>query len=98
MKRKFKRLIVVVAIAISTLFLASCGCASCERWVKDCSSEINNGLYREINIYTYEGDLIAHYEGKMDIETGHSEYIVFHINGQRYVYYYGIGIIEVIEK
>lgn len=98
MKRKFKRAILVIVVVIATFFLASCGCASCERWRKDCTSEMNNGINREINIYTYDGTLIAHYEGKMDIETGHSEYIVFHIDGERYIYYYGIGIIEVIEK
>ena len=74
------------------------GCASCERWETDCKSEMNNGIEREINIYTHDGKLIAHHEGKMDIETDNESYILFHINGKRYVYYYGIAIVEVIEK
>ena len=98
-KRRILRIFVIISLILGALFVSSCvSCASYERCAKDCSSEINNGIYREINIYTYEGELIAHYEGKMDIETNNSNYIVFHINGKRYIYYYGIGIIEVIEK
>ena len=95
-KRKILRTIFIVAIALVMLFGSSC--ASCERWQKDCQSEMNNGVDREINIYTYDGELVAHYEGKIDIETGNDDYILFHINGNRYIYYYGIGIVEVIEK
>lgn len=96
MKRRILRMFVIISLVLGALFVSSC--ASCERCAKDCSSEMNNGIYREINIYTYDGELIAHYEGKMDIETGNDDYIIFHIDSKRYIYYYGIGIIEVIEK
>lgn len=31
------------------------GCASCERDIKSCNSDVAGGLYRVVNIYTYDG-------------------------------------------
>lgn len=93
-KRKILRTILIVAIALIMLF--GSGCASCERWQKDCQSEMNNGVYRIVRIYDYEGDLIAEYEGKIDIEDNSGSYALFHLDGKRYMYYN--AIIEVIEK
>lgn len=90
---------IFTAIIALCIFLApAVGCASCERCQSDCASELNNGLNRTINIYTYDGELVATYRGKIDIETGHDDYILFHLNGKRYIYYYGISIIEIIEN
>lgn len=93
---KHKRLLIIIAIFVAILFASSCGTASCERWRKDCSSEWNNGVDRIIRIYDYEGDLIAEYEGVIDIEDNSGTYALFHLNGKRYIYYN--AIIEVIEK
>ena len=93
-KRRILRTIFIVAIALVMLFGSSC--ASCERWQKDCQSEMNNGVYRIVRIYDYEGDLIAEYEGKIDIEDNSGTYALFHLDGKRYMYYN--AIIEVIEK
>ena len=50
MKKKIIK-IVVFALLIVSLF-AFGGCASCSRDLKSCSSDINGGLYRTINVYS----------------------------------------------
>ena len=57
---------------------------------------MNGGLERIINIYTFDGKLIAAYEGKIDIDDNSNGSVMFDLNGKRYVYYN--AIIEVIEK
>ena len=85
-------------LAIVALFttLGLTGCASCERELKSCSSDMNGGLQRVVNIYTLDGELIATYEGLIDIDDNSNGSIMFDMNGKRYVYYN--AIVEVIEK
>ncbi len=85
-------------LACAALFAAFTfpGCASCEREIKSCNSDIAGGLYRVVNIYTYDGQLIATYEGKIDIDDNDNGSIMFELNGKRYVYYN--AVVEVIEK
>ena len=54
------------------IILCAClltGCASFDRACTDFKSDVAGGLQREINVYTANGDLMAHYEGKIDIES-----------------------------
>ena len=46
-----------------------------------------HGIEREINIYTAHGDLLASYEGKIDIEDADGGYVKFDLDGKRYIYY-----------
>ena len=75
--------------------------ASGVRAVKDWQSEVNNGINREILITAEDGREIFHYEGKVDIESNHTDnYIKFESeDGKRYIIYYGIqDTIQIIEK
>lgn len=72
------------------------GCASCQRSCKSCTSDINGGLQRTVNIYTHNGELIATYEGLIDIDDNTNGSVMFDMDGKRYVYYN--AIVEVIEK
>ena len=94
MKRKIFRVTAIIIACLVILFGSSC--ASCERCAKDCSSEIQNGMNRVIRVYDYEGDLIAEYEGWIDVEDNGGSYCLFHVNGKRYMYYN--AIVEIIEK
>lgn len=94
MKKKIIK-IVVSALLIVSLF-AFGGCASCSRDLKSCSSDINGGLYRTINVYSLDGKLIATYEGKIDIDNNANGSVMFDLDGKRYVYYH--AIVEIIEK
>lgn len=75
--------------------------ASGIRAVKDYRSELNNGIDREITITAEDGREIFHYEGKVDVESNHTDnYIKFESEeGKRYIIYYGIqDTIQIIEK
>lgn len=50
-------------------------------------SNLSNGIDRVINIYTADGNIIAKYEGKIDIEANDGCYIIFDFEGKRYMYY-----------
>lgn len=96
MKRITKYLAVMFLFITVWCVICFSGCASCDRAMKDCSSNVNNGIPRIINIYTYDGELLVSYEGKIDVETNDT-YIVFHLDGKRYIYYTNMVIVEVLE-
>ena len=92
-KRKPISIIVAIILAI-----AACGaCYIGERWyftstasgirkITDERSNLRNGLERTINVYTANGDKIAEYHGKIDLETD-KDYVKFDFDGKRYIYY-----------
>lgn len=63
------------------------GCAWWDRFKVDFKSDVNGGLDRVINVYTADGNLIASYKGKIDIETNDGGYVKFDYKGKRYIYY-----------
>jgi hypothetical protein len=90
-----KKLIILIMIVATMLTLTSC--ASVERGMKDMKSELSGGLKRTVNVYSRNGDLIASYEGKIDIEdTDDAGKVKFELDGKRYIYYN--CQVEVIEK
>lgn len=88
MKRIKFLVLILLAIGMCT------GCESWERTKKDWDSEMG-GLNRVVNVYSYDGKLIATYEGKIDLEENEGK-VLFDLNGKRYVYYN--AFVEVIEK
>ena len=75
--------------------------ASGIRNFKDHQSNLSNGIDREVTITAEDGREIFHYEGKVDIESNHTDnYIKFESEeGKRYIIYYGIqDTITIIEK
>lgn len=91
-----KKLVLLGLAIITTLTLAT-GCASLERGLKDVKSEVSGGLERTVNVYSRNGDLIASYDGKIDIEDSESgNKVKFELDGKRYIYYN--CQVEVIEK
>lgn len=87
---------VLSAIIIGCFVLAGCtGCATWQRSCKTWQSEIAGGLDRTVNVYSYDGTLIATYKGRIDIEENESK-VLFELNGKRYIYYN--ALVEVIEN
>ena len=82
MKKKIAALIMICCLAFSAT-----GCSSCERAKTDILSDINGGLDRTITIYTANGDVIAEYKGKIDIEANDGGYVKFDYKSKRYIYY-----------
>ncbi|MBE6765498.1 MAG: hypothetical protein IJP10_03840 [Clostridia bacterium] len=97
---KFKKwlavsLIAVIIVTFGCMMMTGCSCASIERSCKTCKSEMTGGLDRTVNVYSYDGTLIASYSGKIDIEENDTK-VLFELDGKRYVYYN--AIVEVIEN
>lgn len=61
--------------------------ASGQRALVNEKSNLNNGLNRTITIYTADGEVIAKYEGIIDIEEKDGGYVLFDYDGKRYTYY-----------
>ena len=53
----------------------------------DQRSDIGNGLTRTVTVYTANGDVLATYTGKIDIEGNDGGYVLFDYDGKRYIYY-----------
>ncbi len=70
--------------------LALCSCSeSCARTMKDINSDYNGGLSRTVRVYDIDGELVAEYTGKFDIETDHSTYILWDDEmGKRHIIYF----------
>ena len=58
-----------------------------QRAMVDQQSDFGNGLYRIVRVYTANGDIIAEFEGKIDIEGNDGGYVLFDYQGKRYTYY-----------
>lgn len=61
--------------------------ASGQRAMVDQKSDLWNGLDRIVRVYTANGDIIAEFEGKIDIEGNDGGYVLFDYDGKRYTYY-----------
>lgn len=81
-----KKKIVAVGMAVM-LALGMTGCASWNRAVTDMKSDFSGGMQRTIKVYTANGDLLAEYEGKIDLSSNEGGYVKFDYDGKRYIYY-----------
>lgn len=61
--------------------------ASGQQALTDQKSNLDNGLERTVTIYTADGEIIAQYTGKIDIEGNDGGYVLFDYEGKRYTYY-----------
>ena len=86
-----KILSVVVAMIIVLATYGGCkfymSTASGQRALLDQKSELNNGINRTVTVYTANGEVIAQYKGKIDLEANNGGYIKFDYKGKRYIYY-----------
>jgi hypothetical protein len=86
--------ILIILVAIILVFGMFAGLrwyftstASGQRALTDQKSEYAGGLDRTITIYTADGEIIAQYEGRIDIDTNDGGYVKFDFEGKRYIYY-----------
>lgn len=96
----FSTVVVTVLLAIF-LNWYNTSTASGIRGMKDFRSNLSNGIEREITITTEDGREVFHYQGKIDVESDHTDnYIKFESeDGKRYIIYYGIqDTVKIIEK
>lgn len=99
MSKTTKVLAIIIAILVAIMVIAAAiffTRASTQRQIKDIQSEYTGGLNRHINVYSYSGDKLAEYDGKIDIAERDDGVVKFQLKGKRYIYYN--AIVEVIEK
>lgn len=89
LKEKYKATKRKIIALFMTVMLVSgvTGCASWDRAATDFRSEFSGGLQRTVRVYTPTGDLIAEYEGKIDLEVNENGKVKFDFDGKRYIYY-----------
>lgn len=85
--------LVAVMVAVGIVFFTR---SSTQRQIKDIQSEYTGGLNRHLNVYSYNGEKIAEYDGRIDIAERDDGVVKFQLKGKRYIYYN--AIVEVIEK
>ena len=100
-------LAVLVAVFVFILSISICvfsgwwnmHSASGRRAYKSQQSNLNGGINRVVKVYDMEGDEIARYEGKFDVEHRNQDNrIMFDDeNGKRHIIYYTTGTVIVDE-
>lgn len=89
-----KRRIIATLIGLCVMVLLIGGCQSTRRAAKNASSEIA-GLNRKVTVYSMNGEELACYEGRFDIEENESgNKVLFDKDGKRIVIYNGTVITE----
>jgi outer membrane lipoprotein-sorting protein len=87
---------VKLALVALTVAVLATGCTeSFQREMKNMASEYTGGLSRTAKVYASDGELIAQYEGKFDVQS--SEFgnkVLFDVDGKRVIIYNAIVIIE----
>lgn len=79
--------LVISAVIAGGIYWYYQNTASGRRALIDERSELDNGLDRTITVYTADGEIIAQYIGKIDIEGNDGGYVIFDYEGKRYTYY-----------
>lgn len=86
-KKTIKRLFAAMLAAVLMIAVLG-GCTeSGKRALVDMKSEYLGGLDRTVTVYTADGEVIASYSGKIDIESSAAGYVKFDFEGKRYIYY-----------
>jgi hypothetical protein len=77
------------------VLLASSCTETFQREMKNMASEYTGGLDRTAKVYASDGQIIAQYEGKFDVQS--SEFgnkVLFDVDGKRVIIYNAIVIVE----
>lgn len=68
-----------------------------KRAMKSQESNLNGGITRQVLVYDMDGDLIAEYTGKFDIEYSDERIMFDDEDGQRHIIYFKSGTVVVDE-
>lgn len=85
---------VTLGVALVGASLALGGCASCSRMTHNIDSDMSGGTQKKVTVYDNDGDVLAQYEGKIDIETSDSGKMAFQLDGKYYVINGGTVVVE----
>lgn len=97
MKKIIFNLTVIVVLLAACI--TACSCAGCERACKTLKSDLGNGLYRKVTVFSYNGDVVAEYVGKFDCEDSENKVeTYFDLNDKRVIIQGGIVVNEEITE
>ena len=102
-KARIPSVIIGLIIVISAWYIGAWyynGTEAGKRAVKTQQSNFDGGIERCITVYDVEGDVIAKYEGKFDVEYDDDRILFDDEKGLRHIIYYPTGnvIIDEVEK
>lgn len=92
--------LVVVGLVAGGIALYNTHTESGKRALKSWESEISGGMNRVVHVYDMEGEEIATYKGKFDIQENAQDGIVkvkFDVDGERHIIYGSTGTIVIDE-
>jgi hypothetical protein len=92
---------IIVAIGLSgLLFWHLYYTESGKRAQKTFHSEVGGGLYRTVKVYDMQGEQIAEYKGKFDVEENQIDGVTkikFDLGGERHIIYCSTGTVIIDE-
>ena len=106
-KKKRNRIVaLVIEVVLIGLMVIGCGLynthtESGKRALKTWDSEKSGGLNRTVTVYDMQGEEIAKYQGKFDIEESQNEGVVkikFDMDGKRHIIYAQTGTVLIDEN
>ena len=86
--------IIAIILVVSYYFIFS---ESGKRNIKSIRSDLDGGTTRIVTVYDIEGDVIAEYKGKFDIEYDSDRILFDDENGYRHIIYYPTGNVIIDE-
>jgi hypothetical protein len=69
-----------------------------KRAMKTQESNLNGGIERTVKVYDINGEIVAEYEGKFDIDSNENRIIFDDENGKRHIIYYKTATVVIDEK
>lgn len=69
-----------------------------KRAMKTQDSNFNGGIERTVKVYDINGEIVAEYEGKFDVDHNQSRIIFDDENGKRHIIYYKTATVVIGEK
>ena len=96
-KKKAILILIITAFVILVIVANICLTESGKRKLKTFESNFTGGICRVVKVYDVEGDIIAEYKGKFDIEYDENRILFDDENGLRHIIYYPTGNIIIDE-
>lgn len=97
---------ILIEVILMGLLIVGCGAYNThtetgKRALKSWDSEKSGGLQRTITVYDMQGEEVARYQGKFDIEESQNDGVVkvkFDIDGKRHIIYAQTGTVLIDEE
>ncbi len=97
LKNKNVTTIIAIIVFVVAMLLGLTGCSSWDSTLKDFESETHGGLERTVKVYSQTGELLAEYEGKINIEYDESR-VIFQIDRDKRIAIYSDTATVVVEE